>query len=270
MELGQILRQARLDAGLSQRELCGDKISRNMLSQIENGTAHPSMETLTYLAEKLGKPVGFFLDEPSPVSANHALIDQARAAFTAGNYGLTLSLLNQYEPDDPVYDWEFHLLEAQSCLELATKAIQKGHTSHAAQLLERAAIAGEKTPYYNDATRRQRLLLLCKVSKDNPRLPAEDDALLVRASIAITEGDPLRAQQYLDAAEEKSSVEWQYLRGKTCMAMDDFAHAVPCLKAAEEFHTKECTIMLEQCYRELGDFKNAYFYSCKRKTMEEA
>ena len=40
-------------------------------------------------------------------------------------------------------------------------------------------------------------------------------------------------------------------------------------KAAEEFHTKECTIMLEQCYRELGDFKNAYFYSCKRKTMEE-
>lgn len=270
MELGQILRQARLDSGMSQRELCGDKISRNMLSQIENGTAHPSMETLTYLAEKLGKPVGYFLDEQSPVSSNQALIEQARASFSAGNYGLTLSILGNYEPDDPVYDWEFHLLEAQSCLELATKAIQKGHTAHAAQLLDRAALAGEKTPYYNDATRRQRLLLLCRVTKDNPPLPADDDALLVRASIAIGEGDPARAMQYLDAAEEKNAVEWQYLRGKTCMAMDDFSQAVTYLKAAEEYHPKECADMLEQCYREIGDFKNAYFYSCKRKTMEEA
>ena len=270
MELGQILRQARLDAGMSQRELCGEKISRNMLSQIENGTARPSMETLSYLAEKLGKPVSFFLDEPAPTSPNQAIIDQARAAFTQGNYGLTLSILTQYQNDDPVFDWEYHLLEAQSCLELATKAIQKGHTAHASQLLERAAIAGEQTPYYNDATRRQRLLLLCQVSRDNTPLPPDDDALLVRASIAISEGDANRALQYLDAAEKKDAIEWQYLRGKAYMEIDKFAEALPCLKAAEESRPKECTIMLEQCYRELGDFKGAYFYSCKRKTMEDA
>lgn len=269
MELGQLLRQARLDAGLSQRELCGDQISRNMLSQIENGTAHPSMETLTYLAEKLGKPVSFFLDEPTPTSPNHALIEQARATFTAGNYGLTLSLLTQYQPDDPIYDWEYHLLEAQSCLELAAKAIQKGHTGHASQLLERAALAGEQTPYYNDATRRQRLLLLCRVSRDNAPLPSDDDALLVRASISISEGDPGRALQYLDAAEDKNSSEWKYLRGKAYMEQENFSDALPCLKAAEESRPKECTVMLEQCYRELGDFKGAYFYSCKRKTLEE-
>lgn len=269
MELGQLLRQARLDSGMSQRELCGDKISRNMLSQIENGSAHPSMETLTYLAEKLGKPVSYFLDEPAPTSANHALIDQARAAFAAGNYGLTLTLLKQYEPDDPVFDWEYYLLEAQSCLELATKAIQTGHTAHAVQLLDRAALAGEQTPYYNDATRRQRLLLLCKVTKDNSPLPSDDDALLVRASIAIGEKDARRALQYLDAAENKTSPEWSFLRGKALLAMERYAEALPCLKAAEEYRTKECTIMLEQCYRELGDFKGAYFYSCKRKTMEE-
>lgn len=269
MDLGQALRQARLDSGMSQRELCGNKISRNMLSQIENGTAHPSMETLTYLAEKLGKPVGYFLDEPTPTSPNHALIDQARAAFTAGNYGLTLSLLTQYQPDDPVFDWEYYLLEAQCCLELATTAIQKGHTAHAAQLLDRAALAGEQTPYYNDATRRQRLLLLCRVSKENSPLPSDDDALLVRASIAISEGDARRALQYLDAAENKTATEWFFLRGKACLAIEKYADALPCLKAAEEYRPKECTTMLEQCYRELGDFKGAYFYSCKRKTMEE-
>ena len=34
MELGEKLRRARLEAGFSQRALCGDEITRNMLSQI--------------------------------------------------------------------------------------------------------------------------------------------------------------------------------------------------------------------------------------------
>ena len=49
MELGEKLRQARIEAGLSQRELCGEEITRNMLSLIENGSAKPSMNTLKYL-----------------------------------------------------------------------------------------------------------------------------------------------------------------------------------------------------------------------------
>ena len=70
MELGQLLRQARLDAGMSQRELCGDRISRNMLSQIENGTARPSMDTLQILAARLHKTVGYFLEKGHPAMKN--------------------------------------------------------------------------------------------------------------------------------------------------------------------------------------------------------
>ena len=58
MEIGQRLKQARLEMGLSQRQLCGDVITRNMLSLIENGAARPSMDTLSYLAGRLGKPLG--------------------------------------------------------------------------------------------------------------------------------------------------------------------------------------------------------------------
>ena len=53
MELGEKLRQARLEAGFSQRQLCGEEITRNMLSQIEHGTAKPSMKTLQFLAARL-------------------------------------------------------------------------------------------------------------------------------------------------------------------------------------------------------------------------
>ena len=50
MAVGDKLKAARLEAGLSQRQLCGDVITRNMLSQIENGSANPSVATLQYLA----------------------------------------------------------------------------------------------------------------------------------------------------------------------------------------------------------------------------
>ena len=61
MELGEKLRQARLAAGMSQRQLCGGEITRNMLSQIEHGTSNPSVSTLCFLAKQLGLPVSYFL-----------------------------------------------------------------------------------------------------------------------------------------------------------------------------------------------------------------
>ena len=85
MEIGMRIKQARLEMGLSQRQLCGDVITRNMLSLIESGKAKPSMDTLSYLAEKLGKPMGYFLDgqmDHSPVEqAGLALARQCQAAL---------------------------------------------------------------------------------------------------------------------------------------------------------------------------------------------
>ena len=78
MELGEKLLQARLEAGLSQRQLCADVITRNMLSLVEHGTARPSMDTLRYLAGKLGKPMSYFLEEDVVTSSNQPLMQQAR------------------------------------------------------------------------------------------------------------------------------------------------------------------------------------------------
>lgn len=267
MELGQRLRQARLDAGLTQRQVCGDLITRNMLSQIENGTAQPSMDTLCYLAEKLGKPVGYFLDEQT-APPNQLLIEQARAAFTEEDYDLVLEYLNKFQQDDPVFGWELNLLEAQSCIALAAKALQENRIPYAAQLLERAGHAGMQTPYFNEAIKRQRLLMLCQVSKDTVTLPNDDEALLIRAKISLDEGNLLRTQQYLDAVEDRSLPEWNFLQGTVHVSRSNYREAVPCLRAAEEYHVRECATMLEQCCRELEDFKGAYFYACKLRSLE--
>ena len=155
MELSQKLKQARLDAGLSQKALCGDRITRNMLSQIENGSARPSMDTLRYLAAQLGKPLSYFLEDDAVTSPNQALMEQVRAASPSD----ALHLLGSYKAPDPTFDAERWLLEALTCLILAEDALSQGKPAYARSLLERAQVAGSRTPYYTAANESRRLFL---------------------------------------------------------------------------------------------------------------
>ena len=95
MELGEKLRLARLEAGLSQRALCGDEITRNMLSRIEHGAARPSMKTLGYLAARLGKPVSYFLEEDTVCSPNQEIMTAARQLFDGKDYAGAMRALAQ-------------------------------------------------------------------------------------------------------------------------------------------------------------------------------
>ena len=63
--LGQRIKEARLAKKMTQAEVVGSFITRNMLSQIESGTAVPSVKTLTYLAEVLELPPSVLLPEVS-------------------------------------------------------------------------------------------------------------------------------------------------------------------------------------------------------------
>ena len=53
MTLGERIRLARKSAGITQTELAGNFITRNMLSKIENDSVYPSLQTLLYISERL-------------------------------------------------------------------------------------------------------------------------------------------------------------------------------------------------------------------------
>ncbi len=63
MNIGKKIRSLRLARGMTQRELAGDEITRNMLSRIENGAALPSIGSLLYLADRLEVSPAYFFDE---------------------------------------------------------------------------------------------------------------------------------------------------------------------------------------------------------------
>lgn len=65
--LGQKVKKSRKEKGLTQQELTDNHISRSMLSLIENDATQPSMSTLAYLAQKLGKPLSYFLTDDEEI-----------------------------------------------------------------------------------------------------------------------------------------------------------------------------------------------------------
>ena len=268
MELGQRLKQARLAAGLSQRQLCGDTITRNMLSQIENGTARPSMDTLRLLAGRLGKSVSYFLEEDAVCSPNQQVMAAARQAFAAGQFKQVLEKLEEYTPDDPVFDWEQGLLKADALLGLAEQALREKRNAYAVHLLERAAMEGSATPYYGLSHRQRWLLLMANTQLEQAADAARElsvDSELMAKAWAVLPQDPRQAGVLLDAVEQKQLPRWQLLRGQAAVQMGDFSAAVQQLCQAEDYFPEQVVPLLEQCYRELGDYKKAYEYACKQK-----
>ncbi len=268
MDIGQKIKQARLEAGLSQRQLCGDTVTRNMLSLIESGRARPGMDTLLAFAERLGKPVSFFLEEEAVVLPNRQVMDDARQAFDRDAWAAALAALEDYQAPDSVFDRERYLLEGLCLLELAAVALGEEKTAYARSLLERAELAEEKTPYAHGLSRR-RLLLSARAWPEQADqfasvLPDWSGEVLTRAWAAFCRGEYARCGAVLEAADIRQP-QWYLLRGMAALELGVAEDGAEYLHRAEEAFPEQTAALLERCYRELGDYKMAYEYAVKRR-----
>ncbi len=225
MELGHKIRAARLDAGLSQRQLCGEEITRNMLSLIENGGARPSMKTLEYLARKLGKPLSYFLDDHAEEKQNlgesWALLNRAEEALHQGRQELARELLEKEDFSQP---------------ELERK-----------RLLLLSRLPGAD------------FVAICE------NLPSLDEELRLRAEVALGQKKWNRCGVLLAAAEDWEHPAWLRLAGRLQLDQGFYAEAIPYLLRVEDTWPQETARELEICYRELGDYQKAYEYACKQR-----
>ena len=272
MELGEKLRTARLEAGLSQRQLCGEEITRNMLSQIENGTAQPSMATLRYLARRLDKPVSYFLEEDALSSPNRRVMDAAAAAWERDDAVEADRLLSEFRLPDAVYHREYTLLWVLTRLRLVEKALEEGRLPYAGELLDAAEEQLAEMTYALPELRRRAVLLRGRISRKNAaalvrKLPSADEELMLRCRAALDGADLERAGQLLDAAQDRECPDWCLLRGEVYFRLGDFSRAAACLTRAEERYPRETALPLERCYREMGDYRKAYDYACRERSF---
>ena len=257
MELGEKLKQARLEAGMSQRQLCGEYMTRNMLSQIENGSARPSMKTLEYLAKSLGKSVSYFLEEQAVTSPNREAMESARIALGLGDLEKLRLSLDAYCGPDATFGEEWQLLEFLWHLRRGEKALTDGMLPYAATLLERAlAMEG----LYITKSLRARCRALLVLAGKPGDVPCDEEILLARAAMA---GAPERKLEILAAAEDKESHAWMLAWAEALYARKEYGQAAAYYrKLAPNRHIYAC---LEVCCRELGDYKGAYEYACAQR-----
>ena len=257
MDLGKRIKACRLEAGLSQRQLCGNYMTRNMLSQIESGSARPSMDTLAYLAQQLGKTVSFFLEEQTVTSPNQQIMSQAREAFAQGKAEALEEALSRFRAPDDTFQEEYNLLLFCLHAQKARQALADGRNPYAVTLLKKALTC--QGLYITDPMRDRCFLMLAQAGEPT-QLPSADAILLAQAQCA---GSPQRQLELLAAVEDHTTQQWNYLCAEAEFALKRYQEAADHYARAEQ--TPSVLARQEDCFRELGDYKKAYEFACRRR-----
>ena len=83
-DLGSRIRQLRKERKLTLAQLAGDRLTKGMLSLIENGKAQPSMESLHYIAGQLQVDVSSLLgDEVESFKELMLEVEELRSFFNS-------------------------------------------------------------------------------------------------------------------------------------------------------------------------------------------
>ena len=100
---------------------------------------------------------------------------------------------------------------------------------------------------------------------DPAALPSLDEQLYLHAYARMRSDAPERAAAYLDACEDCTAPRWRILRARIYMAQGEYAAAANLLQQEEKRCPEEAIPLLEQCFRELGNFQLAYHYACLQR-----
>ena len=237
MNVGEKIRSLRQAKLMTQSELAGTKITRNMLSCIENGRAQPSIQTIVYLAERLGVSVGFLLAEARDELLYRKMnsFENIKKAFCEKNWESCRSLCRSVsnEPDD-----ELCMILAQSDVGIAEDTFWKGKLREACRYFDEALDYAGKTVYPQPQIKAVTALYFRLMLRISPTLFLENfdeqksmDFVLqtpfaryLDALEAIDEGDLSRAERFLKE-HRKSTFFATHLRVKCHLARREYQEA---------------------------------------------
>lgn len=288
LHIGQKIRQVRLSRGLTQSALCGDMITRNMLSLIENGSASPSVKTLMYIAEKLDVPAGYLISDDSVDAENEYLklhiIGNVRSALKNGDYTECIRLCDSMIPD---HDDEINLILAECHINLAMQSYESGHFSSAKEHMSKAVTASGNTIYNTSDIKNKCGLLSVVINDAESQSPVppylylfnDENSFIqekgyIRASSLITQGKLREAEIVMEecGVSEKSGVFYEHLMIKILIQNENYQNAFIQLTALIKKYRSTLTAYMqykiyddiEYCCKVTGDFKTAYEFSTKK------
>ena len=262
MKLGEKIKAARLNAGMTQAELAGDFITRNMLSQIENGLAMPSLQTALYIADKLGLDAGILFSEGDNKDIYFLTrkLPEIKKLFSEGDLDRCIELcLDGGEGCD-----EALLIIAECYIKKAYDLFFKGKLRHALKYGENAVKTASRTIYSADSIKQKNEALEVVISALTPYL---------KQTKHKSDEKKYLSDRFAECCDKH--IAQKKLETHTLMELGKYAEALETGRELlrERFigvpfeYTLYCD--LEICCRELKDFENAYKYSQLSKRLFE-
>lgn len=276
IKLGTKIKTLRLALGLTQKQLAGDFMTRNMLSLIESGSALPSIESAEYIAERLNVSLSFLLSD----GCENARTEQANAMekirqmYSKERYKECIQAIDELSAND----FEANYIYAYSAFYYGKQLTESG-ALHEARIYLRAAIKKSAETVY-DTTYVKTAAPLYLAIAENVQSP------LLELDIEAYENRRLSAFDYefykyvvLDFDFNFSDPIYKlHIEAKALIKKYRFFDAVKLLREIEDTKNDGYNAFvffgvytdLENCYKQLGDFENAYRYSSKRIALINA
>ena len=284
MTLGEKLRKTRIEKGLTQAEVAGYKITRNMLSQIENDVASPSVGTLEYLAQRLGVRAGWLLEHDETDSE---ALPRAREFLHQQRWRACLDALTGLEGDEAL------AMRAAAAAKLAQAALDDERFDEA-RAYAAQAIESSKQGLYSDAGLQLSMAaVLARCAQQRADHAEQAVAAYRQVYLAAQNGVAYHLlmaryqleQEHIQAAEreiwsivdlpEQNRAEYLVLRGRIAAKKEQYENPALYLQQAEQLDglprilRRELYRCMELCCRETEDYKQAYEYAAKQISLNE-
>jgi tetratricopeptide (TPR) repeat protein len=157
--LGERLRTLRVNAGLTQTDLAGDRFSKEYVSQIERGKTRPTQETLEWLAQRLGVDPGFLASGVSADERGRIETSLARAEALSQNHDYEEAVEEFSRVQPVIAGIAATELEVRALSGEAWARMRIGEVKQAIELLTRAREMAED-PMFSDVDRAEILFRL--------------------------------------------------------------------------------------------------------------
>lgn len=278
MKIGEKIKALRTSKFMTQSQLAGAEITRNMLSRIENGAAQPSLDTLKYIASRLNVSAAYLIAEGGDerMYVKHNKTEGIKTAYLAGDFRICRDMCLGLAD---LADDEIQLILAEATLGIAEELFADGDLHGTCEYLDLAIEACASTVYNTDriyATAAMYFRYLQQISATVSSNSIDENETSVYAAFH----DPFcRYMANFIALRDKTEGEVLPEMGtdsvfashiQAIRSMEEGDHR----KAYEDLHeilVSDAPVPkpmmyfvfcdLEICCREIGDFKGAYEYS---------
>ena len=292
MTLGEKIKRRRRELHMTQEALAGDAITRILISRIESGDVNPSLESLKYLAGRLGVPAGYLLTEEDDLLQFllPKIKEELRDKYRRGDDTGVFALCETYD----LHDEETCMILCECAVRLGRRAYERGATAEASDWFDRALSFAEATSYHTEFVLGEAVLckaMLAELTGEKAEFYLDSYAATLGRAVnldrylllrffsdmenrgadgdrpwheAVPIGNPLYRdlrQVWLteangDADGAKNALA-ELLRGERAKALE-----------RDPILQYRCIAKMEQLSAETDDYKTAYIYAGKRQQLE--